>query len=116
MNAHKNVVSFVNANQAGKGGLELNCVSLGNFNVIVGFDTDQYIHIWSYDKGYPNLDSDLQSLRKSGDFAKLNKDVAKCLNNRHNQVVLPFSFWPDVYMRKGNYLSYQTYNKFDDYD
>ena len=95
-------MSFINANQQGGSGLELNCVSLGNFNVIVGFDTDQYLHIWSYDKGYPNLDADLQALRKSQDFHKLNKEVAKCLNNRHNQVVLPFSFWPDVYMRKGS--------------
>ena len=36
--AHKKVVSFINSNQAGnQGGLDLNCVSLGNFNVIVGF-------------------------------------------------------------------------------
>ena len=101
--AHKNVAAFINANQAGnQGGLGLNCVSLGNFNVIVGFDTDQYIHIWCYDQGFKNLDADLHSLRRSEEFAKLNKEVAKCLHNRHNQVVLPFSFWPDVYMRKGN--------------
>ena len=82
----------------------MNCVSLGNFNVIVGFDTDQYIHIWCYDKGYNNLDTNLQTLRKSAEFQRLNKDVAKCLNNRHNQVLLPFSFWPDVYMRKGIHI------------
>ena len=101
--AHKNVVSFINLNQAGQGqgGLDLNCVSLGNFNVIVGFDTDQYIHIWCYDKGYSNLDSDLQKLRNSAEFRKLNNEVAKYLNSRHNQVLLPFSFWPDIYMREG---------------
>ena len=103
--AHQNVVSFINSNQVGnQGGLGLNCVSLGNFNVIVGFDTDQYIHIWCYDKGFNNLDTNLQTLRKSTEFQTLNKDVAKCLNNRHNQVLLPFSFWPDVYMRKGMHL------------
>jgi len=105
--AHQNVVSFINSNQKGKGGLELNCASLGNFNVIVGFDTDQYLHIWCYDQGYSNLDSDLQSLRNSSEFNKLNKEVAKCLNNRHNQVLLPFSFWPDVYMRKENNHIYE---------
>ena len=102
--AHENLVSFIQSNQVtNEGGLQLNCVSLGNFNVIVGFDTDQYIHIWCYDKGFPNLDSDLQALRKSAEFSKLNNEVAKHLNNRHNQIVLPFSFWPDVYMRKGIY-------------
>ena len=103
--AHRNLVSFINSNQEASSGsdLQLNCVSWGNFNVIVGFDVDQFLHIWCYDKGYPNLDSDLQALRQSAEFTKLNHEVAKHLHNRHNQILLPFSFWPDVYMRKGIY-------------
>ena len=100
--AHKNLVSFIEANQSSnKDGLQLDCVSLGNFNVIVGFDIDQYIHIWCYDKGFSNVDHDFQVLRENKEFSKLNKEVAKHLKNRHNQILLPFSFWPEIYMRSG---------------
>ena len=100
--AHENLVSFIEANQSSnKDGLQLDCVSLGNFNVIVGFDTDQYIHIWCYDKGFSNVDNDFKVLRTNAEFVKLNKEVAKHLKNRHNQILLPFSFWPDIYMRPG---------------
>lgn len=98
LKAHKNLVDFINSNKG-----ELHCEAIGNFHVFVG-DEDQYVHIWKFDSGYAGIDKTLSALRKNPEFTKLRDDITPLLRNRHNQYLLPFSFWPEQYARKNGHI------------
>jgi len=89
---------FVNAN---KDVLHGEC--LGNFSVLIG-DQDQFVHIWRYDGGYQNIDENLKFLETNKDYKLIMNDMKPLLRNREVEYFLPFSFWPEVELRKPSHI------------
>jgi len=89
---------FVNAN---KDVLHGEC--LGNFSVLIG-DQDQFVHIWRYDGGYQNIDENLRFLETNKDYKLIMNDMKPLLRHREVEYFLPFSFWPEVELRKPSHI------------
>lgn len=94
VNAHKELVEYINANKE-----RLHCEAVGNFVVFVG-DEDQFIHVWRFDEGYRGIDKTLSAFDGDQTYQKLRQQIVPLLRSRHSQYLMPFSFWPEVYMRK----------------
>ncbi|XP_076435171.1 protein NipSnap-like isoform X2 [Babylonia areolata] len=74
-----------------KAGSEL----IGSWTVEIG-DQDEAIHIWSYKGGYPVLNEANRIYRTDQDFIQFRKNRNKMLRSRKNQILLAFSFWPEI--------------------
>ncbi|KAK7088707.1 protein NipSnap-like isoform X1 [Littorina saxatilis] len=74
-----------------KAGSEL----IGSWTVEIG-DQDEAIHIWSYKGGYPVLNEANRIYRTDQDFIEFRKNRNKMLRYRKNQILLAFSFWPEL--------------------
>ncbi|KAL4224175.1 Nipsnap [Mactra antiquata] len=72
----------------------------GSFTVEIG-DQDEAIHIWEYQGGYPVLNKATEVYRTDRDFIEFRKARNKMLRARRNQVLLSFSFWPELTAREG---------------
>ncbi|XP_046550104.1 protein NipSnap-like isoform X1 [Haliotis rubra] len=73
---------------------------VGSFTVEIG-DQDEAIHIWAFKGGYPVLNRANQIYRTDQDFIKFRKNRNKMLRSRRNQILLAFSFWPELKPREG---------------
>lgn len=76
---------------------------VGSFTVEIG-DQDEAIHIWEYKGGYPVLNTATKTYRQDKDFIEFRKNRNKMLRARKNQILLNFSFWPELGPRQGNNL------------
>ncbi|XP_060072727.1 protein NipSnap-like [Ylistrum balloti] len=74
---------------------------IGSFTVEIG-DQDEAIHIWQYPGGYPVLNKATEIYRKDKDFIDYRLRRNKMLRSRKNQILLPFSFWPEPTARSGS--------------
>ncbi|XP_052800101.1 protein NipSnap-like [Mya arenaria] len=72
----------------------------GSFTVEIG-DQDQAIHIWEYSGGYPVLNEATTIYRTDRDFIEFRKARNKMLRARSNQILLRFSFWPELIEKEG---------------
>ena len=81
--AHRSLTEFLAANTDLKGR------STGHFQVILGQD-DQYIHVWKYDGGNAEMDSDLGVMHTSPEYKRLHQEVSKHVVSRRNQVTYFF--------------------------
>ncbi|KAL8576122.1 hypothetical protein ACOMHN_001472 [Nucella lapillus] len=77
-----------------KAGSEL----IGSWTVEIG-NQDEAIHIWSYRGGYPVLNEANRIYRTDKDFIEFRKNRNKMLRSRRNQILLAFSFWPEMVPR-----------------
>jgi hypothetical protein len=71
-----------------------------SWTVAVG-DLDEAIHVWKFDDGYPGLDRHKAILRSNDDFIAYRRRRNVMLRSRRNQILLAFSFWPEVVPRAG---------------
>jgi len=102
--AHRSLTEFLAANTDLKGR------STGHFQVILGQD-DQYIHVWKYDGGNAEMDSDLGVMHTSPEYKRLHQEVSKHVVSRRNQVLMPFDFWPAVASKTTNHIyEMRSYN------
>lgn len=76
---------------------------IGSWTVEIG-DQDEAIHIWSYPGGYPVLNRANQIYRTDKDFIEFRKARNKMLRSRKNQILLAFSFWPEIAPRPPNHI------------
>ncbi|XP_069134850.1 protein NipSnap-like isoform X2 [Argopecten irradians] len=74
---------------------------IGSFTVEIG-DQDEAVHIWQYPGGYPVLNNATEIYRKDKDFIDYRLRRNKMLRSRKNQILLPFSFWPEPTARSGS--------------
>ncbi|XP_033749041.1 protein NipSnap-like isoform X2 [Pecten maximus] len=74
---------------------------IGSFTVEIG-DQDEAVHIWQYPGGYPVLNNATEIYRKDKDFIDYRLQRNKMLRSRKNQILLPFSFWPEPTARNGS--------------
>lgn len=65
---------------------------VGSWRVEIG-DQDQVINIWRYKKGYPSASETQKLIRSDSSLTALLNDQTKYLRQRHNQFMMPFSFW-----------------------
>ncbi|XP_052226825.1 protein NipSnap-like [Dreissena polymorpha] len=72
----------------------------GSFTVEIG-DQDEAVHIWEYKGGYPVLNEATQIYRTDKDFIAFRQARNKMLRSRKNQILLSFSFWPELIPRDG---------------
>ncbi len=96
--AHKELVAYLGDKEK-----NLHCESLGSFRIFVG-DEDQFIHLWRYDDGYHGIDNTISRLRQDSEYQKLRRVVVPLLRSRHSQYMLPFGFWPQVYLRNDKHI------------
>ncbi|XP_025090888.1 protein NipSnap-like isoform X2 [Pomacea canaliculata] len=68
---------------------------VGSWTVEIG-DQDEAIHVWSYKGGYPVLNRANQIYRTDKDFIDFRKNRNKMIRYRKNQILLAFSFWPEL--------------------
>jgi hypothetical protein len=73
----------------------------GSWTVEVG-DLDEAVHLWKFDHGYPALNRHKMLLRTNQEFIDFKKSRNTMLRSRKNQILLAFSFWPDIKPRPGN--------------
>jgi hypothetical protein len=71
-----------------------------SFTVEVG-DPDEAVHIWKFAGGYPGLDKHKSILRQNKDFLEFRRRRNPMLRSRQNQILLAFSFWPEIAARSG---------------
>ncbi|KAK7487907.1 hypothetical protein BaRGS_00020808 [Batillaria attramentaria] len=76
---------------------------IGSWTVEIG-DQDEAIHIWSYPGGYPVLNRANQIYRTDKDFIEFRKNRNKMLRSRKNQILLAFSFWPEIGPRPAHHI------------
>ncbi|XP_041347861.1 protein NipSnap-like [Gigantopelta aegis] len=67
---------------------------IGSFTVEIG-EQDEAIHIWEFKGGYPMLNRATEIYRMDQDFIQFRRSRNKMLRYRRNQILLPFSFWPE---------------------
>ncbi|XP_076452278.1 protein NipSnap-like [Babylonia areolata] len=77
--------------QEKNGGSEL----VGSWTVEVG-DQDEAVHLWAYKGGYPMLNETNRIYRTDKDFIEFRKNRNKMLRSRRNQILLAFTFWPEM--------------------
>ncbi|GFR81735.1 protein NipSnap 2 [Elysia marginata] len=59
-------------------------------------------HIWAYPGGYPTLNHANTTYRTDKEFIELRKQRNMMLRSRRNQILLAFSFWPNIGPREGS--------------
>lgn len=70
----------------------------GSWTVEVG-DLDEAVHLWKFDHGYPALNRHKFLLRTNQEFIDFKKSRNMMLRSRKNQILLAFSFWPEIQPR-----------------
>ncbi|XP_064460162.1 protein NipSnap-like [Ornithodoros turicata] len=65
---------------------------IGSWQVVIG-DQDQYIHVWQFKQGWRTAHNTISVCNEDADLRALQRDEAKYLRARQNQLMLPFSFW-----------------------
>ncbi|XP_059149149.1 protein NipSnap-like isoform X2 [Physella acuta] len=76
---------------------------VGSFTVEIG-DQDEAVHIWQYPGGYPVLNKANDIYRTDSDFVEFRKKRNMMLRSRRNQIVLAFSFWPQIQPREPSHI------------
>jgi len=87
---------FMNMIKEWQTGAELSA----SWTVEVG-DLDEAIHLWKYDDGYPGLDRHKSIVRSKEEFVAFRRRRNMLLRSRRNQILLAFSFWPEIAARSG---------------
>ncbi|XP_037536143.1 protein NipSnap homolog 1 [Nematolebias whitei] len=89
---------------------EYPCEVVGSWNTWYG-EQDQAVHLWRYRGGFPALTQCLHKLRANKEYLDFQKERAKMLLSRQNQLLLEFSFWNEPLPRQGpNIYELRTYN------
>ncbi|XP_031161762.1 protein NipSnap homolog 1 [Sander lucioperca] len=86
------------------------CEVVGSWNTWYG-EQDQAVHLWRYRGGYPALTECLKKLNNNKEYLEFQKERAKMLVSRRNQLLLEFSFWNEPLPRPGpSIYEMRTYN------
>lgn len=80
-----------------------NCTLAGSWTVTVG-QQDTAIHLWQYNGGYEAMDETMKIYRYDSDFRDFRRNRNEMLVSRRNEIVLPFSFWPEVQSRPPSHI------------
>lgn len=73
---------------------------VGSWTVEIG-ELDEAVHLWKFEHGYPALNQHKLLLRTNQEFINFKRHRNKMLRARKNQILLPFSFWPEIKPRDG---------------
>jgi len=92
----KEFQKFIEMISKWKTGAELSA----SWTVEVG-DLDEAVHLWKFEDGYPGLDKHKSILRQNEDFIAFRRRRNMMLRSRKNQILLAFSFWPEIAARAG---------------
>lgn len=90
---------FIDMTKKWQTGAELS----GSFIVEVG-DLDEAVHLWKYKDGYPGLDKHKAILRGTEEYTAFRRRRNALLRERRNQILLAFSFWPEITPRSGQHI------------